>query len=103
MSTYHTSSAPAPPVCAGRPAFFCTASSPCQKHSSSASISAALTAAAALLQASPGRMVVFRISDGNTHAVRSTAHTKQPPSHGCSRRSARKPSSSSTVPMAGRR
>ena len=73
------------------------------QHSSSASISAALTAAAALLQASPGRMVVFRISDGNTHAVRSTAHTKQPPSHGFSRRSARKPSSSSTVPMAGRR
>ena len=103
MSTYHASSAPAPPPCAGSPALRCTARSPCRKHSSSASISAALTAAAALLQASLGRMVVFRISDGNTHAARSTAHTKQPRSHGFSRRSARKPSSSSTVPMAGRR
>ena len=35
-------------------------------------------------------------------AARRTAHTKPPRSHGFSCRSVRKPSSSSTVPMAGR-
>ena len=105
-SAYHTISASAPPVCAGRPAFFCTASSPRQKQKYRARSSTAFTAVSAVVTAGVNtalcKIVVFRTSVAKKYAARITVTAKQPPSQRFSRRSVRKPNSSSTVPMAGR-
>ena len=105
-SACHTISASAPPACAGRPAFFCTASSPRQKQTYRARSSTAFAAVSAVVTAGVNtalcKIVVLRISVAKKYAARITVMAKQPPSQRFSCRSVRKPNSSSTVPMAGR-
>ena len=48
------------------------------------------------------KIVVFRTSVAKKYTARTTVTAKQPPSQRFSRRSVRKPNSSSTVPTAGR-